>query len=79
MEYKKKYEDGLFEGRLKLLLELVTKGTITEEFASYKMNVTLELSDNIEKLEKYLEQHYSSTIVPIGGRPKKLQMMFLKI
>jgi len=78
MEYKKKYEDGLFEGRVKLLLELVTEGVITEEYANYKMEVTFESHDNIKKLERYLEQYHNCIITPIGGRPKKVTDDVLK-
>lgn len=78
MEYKKNYEDGLFEGRMKLLLELVTEGVITEEFANYKMEVTHETYDNVKKLERYLEQYHNCIITPIGGRPKKVTDDVLK-
>lgn len=78
MNYKKIYEDGLFEGRMKLLLELVSEGVITEEFANYKLNTTLESFENIKKLEKFLEQQYNCIINPIGGRPKKVTADVLK-
>lgn len=31
---RKNYEDGLLDGRTKLLLELVTEGIITKEYAN---------------------------------------------
>nr|WP_294486879.1 hypothetical protein [uncultured Anaerosporobacter sp.] len=78
MEYKKNYEDGLFEGRVKLLLELVSEGIITEEYANYKMEVTLVSYENIQKLDNYLENYHNCIITPIGGRPKKVTDDVLK-
>lgn len=54
------------------------EGVITEEYANYKMEVTLESHENIEKLERYLEQYHKCIITPIVGRPKKLTDEVLK-
>lgn len=66
------------EGRVKLLLELISEGVITEEYANYKMEVTYVSYENIQKLDNYLEKYHNCIITPIGGRPKKVTDDVLK-